>query len=169
MLRWTCQTPLIERYERVANRSLWCNQVQWHTLEIKTFCATPTHRHTFRRYYPATAIPPPGWTRLRWRCTKTVNRDFLLVQPTTEAMVHKNFFFFFSVRPAPRPWSWGSLQKGRATSHWCREPSDPFVRPCHTKENISLDFRDLRTAYVPSAKEDDDHDERDDLAKFRHF
>ena len=103
--------------------------------------AAPTHRHTFRRHYPATAIPPPGWMRLRWWCTKTVNRDFLLVQPTTEVMVHKSFFF--SVRPAPRSWSWGSPHRGRATFHWCRESSDPFVRPCHTKGNISLDLRDF--------------------------
>ena len=54
-------------------------------------------------------------------------------------MVHKNFFF--SVGPAPRSWSWGSPHRGRATSQQCRESSGPFVRPCHTKENISLDLR----------------------------
>ena len=57
--------------------------------------AAPTHRHTFRRHYPATTIPPPGLTRLRWWCTKTVNRDFLLVQPTTEVLVHKTYYFSF--------------------------------------------------------------------------
>ena len=38
--------------------------------------AAPTHRHTFRRHYPATAIPPPGWTRLRWSCKKNCEQRF---------------------------------------------------------------------------------------------
>ena len=64
----------------------------------------------------------------------------------------KKLFLFFSVRPAPPSWSWGSPHRGRATSHWCKESSGPFVRPCHTKENISLDMRDLRTALSHQGK-----------------
>ena len=37
------------------------------------------------------------------------------------------------------------------------------------KGKYIIRFEELRTAYVPSAKEDDDDNEGGDLAKYRHF
>ena len=45
----------------------------------------------------------------------------------------------------------------------------PFRPPLSHQGKYIIRFEELRTAYVPSAKEDDDDDEGGDLANYRHF